>query len=67
MTKLTHTAPQVRDFSATERRALLRKGIAIIGVQHVCSLYGGETGYCLNDNGTHKIRIWREVRDIAAS
>lgn len=73
MAKLTHTAPQARDFSARERRALLRKGIAIIGVSYlpdaasVFPYVNGETGYCLNDNGTHRVRSYAEVVALATA
>lgn len=73
MAKLTHTAPQAHDFSATERKALLRKGIAIIGVTYLPAASGplpyanGERGYCLNDNGTHRVRTYRDVCALAAA
>jgi hypothetical protein len=63
MAKLTHTAPPARDFAASERRALLRKGIAIVGTQHVAGPFGGDVAYALNDNGTHRLR--RRVEVIA--
>jgi hypothetical protein len=63
---LTHTAPQARDFSAKTRKALLRKGIAIIGIQFLpngSDMTCGETGYSLSD-GT--IRTHSEVCALVA-
>jgi hypothetical protein len=61
----THTAPQARDFSAKTRKALLRKGIAIVGIQFLpngSDMTSGETGYCLSD-GT--IRTYGQVCALA--
>jgi len=52
MANLTHTAPQARDFSATERKALLRKGIAIIGGSVIDTAAGAVNSYHVSDNGT---------------
>jgi hypothetical protein len=70
MTELTHTAPQARDFSAATRRALLARGIRIVGVQAVpaddSDRYFSATAYCLDDNGTHRLRRHAEVFALVA-
>ena len=71
MTKLTHTAPQARDFSAATRRALLAAGVAIIGVQAAPAFEGDAyftgTAYAVSDNGTHRLLSHREVRALAGA
>lgn len=65
---LTHTAPQARDFTAAERKALLIQGIAIVGVQ---MLDNERMGYSVNDNGTHRLRtrlgVAAMARELTAS
>ncbi len=61
-----------RDFSATTRRALLKRGIAVIGL---CSIPGegdmpwanSTRGYRLDNNGEHQIRTHAEVRAMAGA
>lgn len=59
-----------RDFAPAARRALLKRGIIVIGI---CTIPGtgampwanGTRGYNLDDNGTHKIRTHAEVCAMA--
>ena len=57
------------DFSASTRRALARKGIAIIGAQAAPAFDGDSTFsgrvYRLTDNGAHKLRTHAEVMGLA--
>lgn len=57
-------------FSAKTLRALTRKGIRIIGITTLPGADGsytsGATGYQLDDNGTHRIRGFIAVREIAS-
>lgn len=56
-----------RDFSAATRRALLKKGIAVIGIcaipdmSHPMPYANASRGYQLDDNGTFKVRSHAEV------
>lgn len=59
-----------RDFSVAVRNSLTRKGIAIIGLQAIpghgdMPWANSERGYCLDDNGTHRIRTRTEVISMA--
>lgn len=62
-----------RDFSATTRRALLKRGIAVIGICAIPDMsssmpYANATrGYNLDDNGTHRIRTHAEVRAMVGA
>lgn len=58
-----------RDFSLKTRRALLKRGIVIIG----CTLIpdagpmgycNGTRGYCLDNNGQHQVRTYSEVEAL---
>jgi hypothetical protein len=68
-TKLSHSV-FARDFSAVTRRALLKKGIAVLGITNVPDATGnyanGSRGYELANNGTFMIRSHSEVREMAA-
>ena len=55
----------VSHFGRRAVRALARKGIAVIGLQHIPGPHGGDTGYCLNDNGTHRVTSYMDVRKMA--
>lgn len=61
-----------RDFSPAERRALLRRGIVIVGIcaipdmSHPMPYTNASRGYQLSDNGTGKVRSYAEVRALAA-
>ena len=60
-----------RDFSAKVRRALLKRGIVIIGSQNLpgdgdMPYANGIRGYQLSDNGTFRIRTYFEVEALAA-
>jgi hypothetical protein len=57
----------LRHFGRKAVRALARKGISVIGLQHVPGPYGGDTGYCLDDNGTGRVRSYLEVRALAGA
>lgn len=58
-----------RDFAARTRRALLKKGIVIIGASTLPSASGsfaaGSRGYLLDNNGEHQIRTYLEVEALA--
>ncbi len=63
--------PGTKDFALAVRRALARKGISIIGTTVIpgtgdLPYANGERGYCLDDNGTHRVRSYREVVALAA-
>lgn len=70
MAALTHTAPRARDFSAVTRRALLRKGIRIVGAQAVPAFDGDRyfsgVAYMLDINGCGCLRRFSEVLELAA-
>jgi hypothetical protein len=53
----------MNDFSRKTLRSLSRKGIALIGLS--CDAAGSSL-YVLNDNGTQRIRTFREVLALAA-
>lgn len=63
--KAAHHAIAARDFSRTTLAALTAKGITVIGIQGLPGADGsfanGERGYCLDDNGTHRVRTHQEV------
>lgn len=69
-TKIAHSV-FARDFSPATRRALIKKGIAVIGtcaipdMSHPMPYANASRGYQLSDNGTFKIRTHAEVRAIA--
>ncbi len=67
--KLSHSV-FARDFSAVTRRALLKKGIAVIGITNVPGPGGdysnGSRGYELSNGGTFMIRGYFEVIALAA-
>ena len=56
-------------FSVKTIKALARKGVSIIGIQALPGADGSyancETGYVLDDNGTNRIRMYREVLALA--
>ena len=59
------------DFSKTTIAALALKGITLIGLTVTpgdgpMPFASGERGYCLNDNGCHRIRTFTEVLALAA-
>jgi len=58
-----------RDFSRKINSALGKKGIRIIGCQAVPdetgSFASGLVAYALDDNGTHRLRTYREVEALA--
>lgn len=56
----------MNDFSKKTVAALARKGIFLIGLTVIpgtgdMPFATGERGYCLNDNGCHRIRSFAEV------
>lgn len=61
----------MNDFSKKTIRALTRKGIRLIGLTVIPDMSSdmpfanGDRGYCLNDNGCHRIRSFREVMELA--
>lgn len=71
MNKLSHFS--ARDFSATTRKALVKKGIDILGtcvipdMSHPMPYANGSRGYQLSDNGTGKVRSYREVIEMAGA
>lgn len=57
-----------RDFSAKAQRALLAKSVRIIGVQALTgngSFANSQTGYCIDDNGTHRILTYAQIEALA--
>lgn len=56
-------------FNKQTIKALGAKGIKIIGITSIPdengSFLNSQTGYQLDDNGTHKIRLYMEVLEIA--
>lgn len=59
----------MKDFSPKTLKALAKKGIRVIGATWLPgqdgSFANGETGYNLDDNGTHRVRRFREVLELA--
>lgn len=61
----------MNDFSKKTINALARKGIRLIGLTVIpdsasdMPFASGERGYCLDDNGCHRIRSFREVLGLA--
>lgn len=60
-----------RDFSRSTVSSLRRKGIEIVGKTMIpgpgeMPMANGSTGYCLNDNGTHRVMSFRQVLEAAA-
>jgi hypothetical protein len=60
-----------KDFNRNSIAALRRAGIAITGSTWLPGADGsfanGERGYELNDNGTHKIRTYMQMRELIRS
>lgn len=64
-----------RDFSATTRRALAKRGIFVIGIVNVpgrnaagaVDYTQGSRGYELDDNGTLRIRSFLEVMALGVA
>ena len=61
---------QLSHFSAKTLRSLAKKGITLIGITYIpgegeMPYATGETGYCVSDNGTH--RIWTFGQVLAAA
>lgn len=60
-----------KDFSKKTLRALSRKGVTLYGIQMVpdfstdLPMANAEKVYLLNDNGTSRVRSFREVLNIA--
>lgn len=63
----------MNDFSKKTIKALANKGITLIGPTVIpdntsaMPYANGERGYCLNDNGCHRIRSFREVLELGAA
>ena len=61
----------MNDFSKTTIRNLSRKGITLIGLQAIPDMSSAmpfanaDTGYRVNDNGTHRVLTFREVLALA--
>jgi len=61
----------MNDFSKKTIAALARKGISLIGLTVIPDMASampfanGERGYCLNENGCHRIRTFKEVLEMA--
>lgn len=65
----TRKVPSMRDFNASTRKALARKGITVIGMQ-AAPAYDGDTSfsgrvYRLDDNGCCRMRSHAEVLELA--
>ena len=60
-----------RDFAAPTRRALLKRGIVVVGLCSIPDMSSdmpwanSSRAYRLDDNGTHRIRTHAEVRAMA--
>jgi hypothetical protein len=61
-----------RDFSQITRTALAKKGISIVGVQPIpdnsspMPWANASRGYILDDNGTSRVRSYKDVLEMAA-
>ena len=61
----------MNDFSKKTLRALARKGIRLIGLTTIPDMSSdmpyanGDRGYCLDDNGCHRIRTFTQVLELA--
>lgn len=68
MTKTNHRAS--KDFNRTLVASLNKRGVFFIGSALVPGADGsfanGERAYCLDDNGTHRVRSYAEVKALAA-
>lgn len=56
-------------FNSKTIKALAKKGITIIGMVAIPDVNGycnSETGYQIDDNGTHRIRLYLEILELAA-
>ena len=61
----------MNDFNRTTLRKLAKKGITLVGITLLpgagdLAYVNGERGYCLNDNGTHRVLTFLQVMDLAA-
>jgi hypothetical protein len=59
-----------RDFSRSTINSLRRKGIDIVGKTLIpgsgeMPMANGSTGYCVDDNGTHRVMRFREILEVA--
>lgn len=68
MKNAKHTSPVAKDFSTRVRSALAQRGIAIVSSTWLPGADGsyanGERGYCLDDNGTHCVRSYMQIRSM---
>jgi hypothetical protein len=60
----------MNDFSKKTIAALARKGISLIGLTVIpgagdMPFANGERGYCVNDNGCHKIKTFAQMLALA--
>lgn len=60
----------MNDFSKKTIAALARKGISLIGLTVIpgagdMPFANGERGYCVNDNGCHKIKTFPQMLALA--
>lgn len=68
MNTTTHNAAAASHFNAATRRALAKKGIALVSLTFVPGTDGflnGETGYLLDDNGTGRVQPFLGVLEAA--
>lgn len=61
----------MNDFSKITVRKLAKKGITLIGLTVIPNnsdmpFANGDRGYRINDNGTHRIKTFTEVLELAA-
>jgi len=60
----------INHFGKKVVKSLADKGITPVSAVNLPDANGdfsnGETGYCIDDNGTHRIRTYREVQALAA-
>jgi hypothetical protein len=60
----------MKDFSRRTLNILAKKGITLIGTTLIpgdgpMPMANGTTGYCLNDNGTHRVVGFGEILNLA--
>lgn len=61
----------MNDFSKKTRAALAKKGIYLIGLTVIPNMQSdmpfatGERGYCMNDNGCHRVWTFKQVLEAA--
>ena len=62
----------MNDFNKRTLKALARRGIRLIGLTVIpgsgsMPMASGARGYCVDDNGTHRVWAFQQVLDAATS